>query len=123
MKNLFNIETYRGAVLSSPNQDTIIAERVQGRSFKIVFQRRINSAWRVEIKATGYIMGESDPNFAPLGNHELSDVEGSHTRLKLMQFWMELSGMCQTYHVEHLDQRIGMFQAMLKNVTPTEVTA
>lgn len=120
MKNLFNIETYRGATLSSPNADTIIAERIQGRSFKIVFHRRINSAWRVEIKATGYIMGDPDPNFAPLGSHEVTGMSGG---AHLIQFWMELAAMCQTSHVEGLDQRIMTFQAMLKNVTPSETSA
>lgn len=117
IKNLFDFRTYeRDCIVTTPEgsgQDTIIVDRLLGRSIRIVFKRRINSSWRIEINATGYIVGDPEPNFAHLGNVEV--IAEAFSGRKLIEFWEAMKEKARVDMAQGTDERIGQITAVLEH--------
>lgn len=96
MKNLFNIETYHGCRITSPDIRTIVVDGVRGTSLRIVFQQQIEH-WTVS--ATAYFPDQPQPNHAPL-------CSGIEPTPEIIEFWSQLSQLRFDEETRGLDSRV-----------------
>lgn len=94
--NLLKASTYEGWRVTTlgNDPDTIIAE---DDKLRIVFKRRINSRWLIEVKATAYPKHLSEDAFTPLCSVEASP--------SVIDFWTALREMAMDYARLSMDDR------------------
>lgn len=94
---LFDIETYRGCHVTSPNMDTLICDNVRGTPLRVKFRKEIDG-WQVRVRVDCYMMDKPEPNHAPI-------MTGQDVNDAIKQFWTKLMDMRYKSDSEDLERR------------------
>lgn len=84
-KNVFSADTYKGARVSLPDPDTIVAEGVRGTPLKVVISRKLDY-WGINVRVVCHLKDEPDQKGIPVVvNYEADD--------DFKTFWRQMKEM------------------------------